>query len=917
MITVIVIFYNMQREARRTLFTLTTAYQRNVTTDQYEVIAIDNGSSEPLDPEEVRSYGHNFRYLYQPTDSASPAAALNRGIREAKTPFVMCLIDGARMLSPGILSHTLMAIRTFNEPFVYTIAMHLGKQVQHKAMLQGYNQQGEDRLLEDISWRNNGYLLFNISCLGGSSNHGLSNVRESGCFTIKRDSLLDLGGFDERFISPGGGFCALDLFKRIVEQTDIRPIVLLGEATFHQFHGGTVTNTPRDQNNLLPKFRQEYQEIRGEAYRVPTHSPHFWGHIPSEFNELFRGLVAGSMMPQQSNDSKVKANNSQDKETVIAILGMHRSGTSCLAGSLQAAGLFSGKVKDRSVANSKGNRENIEIMALNDAVLKSTDGSWDKPSLEIKWSQHHSEQRDAIAANYFSQSPVWMFKDPRTLLTLQFWQEGINNLEFIGTFRHPLKVAMSLYQRTPNSITLRQGIKLWCHYNSLLLQEWQKSPFPLLCFDLPGEQYFEQLEQVIAKLGKYAHLSVSEAKKFYESKLVHQENIIAATELSCHDDHENNDAQLLAKALKLYQDLKLAAGIRLDEELPDQSAYIVPLSETIAACEAGIKLQPNNPHLYFILGNIQYKQQDFPAAIASYQQTLKIDSEYCAVYQNLADSLTRLERLDEAINIYQKILKLQPDNFKICCILGKIYQKQGKSAAAISHCQKAIAINPKYVAGYNRLANIQRQIGEIKAAITYYRQSLELNPQQYEVCVALANSLFQIGQGEEATIFFEKAQELNREHPAAANGLGSLQRQQGNYVAAVEYFSRSLKLDPQQYNIEIALGHSLFQLERFTEAAQAFQNAIALDDQRPDTYTVLGNVQSKSGNIADAIASYEKAIELNPKQSFIVYKNLGDCLSKQGKTEKAIAAYQEALKLKPDHKAVRRSLESFKLIEQV
>ena len=157
-LTIIVIFYDMRREARRTLFTLTPTYQRGVTADQYKVVAIDNGSSEPLDPEEVKSFGSNFHYIYEATCSPSPAKTLNKAIREAETPFVMCMIDGARMLSPGVISHTLNILPACDKPFVYTIGMHLGEQIQHEAMLHGYDQQKEDRLLESIPWRDNGYL---------------------------------------------------------------------------------------------------------------------------------------------------------------------------------------------------------------------------------------------------------------------------------------------------------------------------------------------------------------------------------------------------------------------------------------------------------------------------------------------------------------------------------------------------------------------------------------------------------------------------------------------------------------------------------------------------------------------------------------------------------------------------------------
>jgi len=46
----------------------------------------------------------------------------------------------------------------------------------------------------------------------------------------------------------------------------------------------------------------------------------------------------------------------------LIILGMHRSGTSALAGSLEGAGLNLGPVSTHEVDNAKGNREDTRII---------------------------------------------------------------------------------------------------------------------------------------------------------------------------------------------------------------------------------------------------------------------------------------------------------------------------------------------------------------------------------------------------------------------------------------------------------------------------------------------------------------------------------------------------------------------------
>ena len=67
------------------------------------------------------------------------------------------------------------------------------------------------------------------------------------------------------------------------------------------------------------------------------------------------------------------------KSKVIAVLGMHRSGTSCLTGLLEDSGVYLGNVSKKNPHNLKGNQENLRIIHLHDAVLSDNGATWDNP----------------------------------------------------------------------------------------------------------------------------------------------------------------------------------------------------------------------------------------------------------------------------------------------------------------------------------------------------------------------------------------------------------------------------------------------------------------------------------------------------------------------------------------------------------
>src|SRR5688572_26075637 len=117
-LSIVVVFYNMRREARRSLFALSRRYQLGVEKLDYEVICIDNGSSEPLDEPTVRAFGPEFRHQFFDTISKSPAEAANFGVAQARGRHVMVIVDGAHILTPRVLGYAAIAARAFDNPLV-------------------------------------------------------------------------------------------------------------------------------------------------------------------------------------------------------------------------------------------------------------------------------------------------------------------------------------------------------------------------------------------------------------------------------------------------------------------------------------------------------------------------------------------------------------------------------------------------------------------------------------------------------------------------------------------------------------------------------------------------------------------------------------------------------------------------------
>ena len=277
LVSVVVVVHTMPREIPRTLRSLSPDYQRGIDADDYEVIVVDNGSDEPLDEDMLASFPGTLRSYRLAPAPPSPARAVNLGLERSRGRVIGLSIDGARIVSPGFVAYGLRGTTLAPRSVVATLAWHLGP-VQHMhAAEAGYDQVAEDALLAESGWERDGYRLFSVSTLAASSHRGwFGPLAESNGLFMKRELWDELEGMDERFVIPGGGRANHDLYRRACELDGAQLVVVLGEGTFHQIHGGAATS----RRQRRPEADAEYETLRGKPFRPPQNQPLYIGHLP-------------------------------------------------------------------------------------------------------------------------------------------------------------------------------------------------------------------------------------------------------------------------------------------------------------------------------------------------------------------------------------------------------------------------------------------------------------------------------------------------------------------------------------------------------------------------------------------------------------------------------------------------------------
>jgi len=154
----------------------------------------------------------------------------------------------------------------------------------------------------------------------------------------------------------------------------------------------------------------------------------------------------------------------------LVVLGMHRSGTSALAGCLARLGAVRPRTEIApTVNNPKGYYESEPVMAFNDRLLALMGSAWhdcrgpDVGLISAGVRRDLAREARALLADEFGAAKMIVLKDPRLCRLMPLWGDFLDRAGYEARYvlpvRRPLHSALSL--RTRNGFSLESGRLLW------------------------------------------------------------------------------------------------------------------------------------------------------------------------------------------------------------------------------------------------------------------------------------------------------------------------------------------------------------------------------------------------------------------------------------------------------------------------
>lgn len=150
------------------------------------------------------------------------------------------------------------------------------------------------------------------------------------------------------------------------------------------------------------------------------------------------------------------------------VLGMHRSGTSSVAGVLAQLGATAPKtIMGPAEDNPKGFWESYAVSNLNDQILAAGGSHWsDWRVFPISVSGLFLQDGLDVLRSEFENAHTIVLKDPRICRIYPFWRDVLQQAGYspiiVAPVRHPAEVQASLTRR--NDLAAADAIRLWLRH---------------------------------------------------------------------------------------------------------------------------------------------------------------------------------------------------------------------------------------------------------------------------------------------------------------------------------------------------------------------------------------------------------------------------------------------------------------------
>jgi tetratricopeptide (TPR) repeat protein len=356
----------------------------------------------------------------------------------------------------------------------------------------------------------------------------------------------------------------------------------------------------------------------------------------------------------------------------------------------------------------------------------------------------------------------------------------------------------------------------------------------------------------------------------------------------------------LALAILLLACRSLAYSQARDNQIAPISSALRAgdFDKAVELSRAALKDSPNNAQLWTLQGIAFTRKGDDKAALAAFQQALKISPNNLAALAGAAQ-IEYQAGSQNAIPLLKRLLQLRPEDPTGHAMLAVLEYRQGNCAEAVAHFERSGELIESQLDALHAYATCLMRIKRPEAAAATLQKTVALNPSDPRERQVLASVLLLAHKPQDALSALEPLLDSPTVDSSTLELASRAYEDTGDTPLAVSTLRQALLLDPKNISLYLDFATICFAHESFQVGIDVITEGLLVEPKADDLYVARGVLYVQLAQYDKAEADFEKAYELNPNQSLSTAAQ-GLAAVQANDLDHALKSIQEKLKRKPN-----------------
>jgi tetratricopeptide (TPR) repeat protein len=233
--------------------------------------------------------------------------------------------------------------------------------------------------------------------------------------------------------------------------------------------------------------------------------------------------------------------------------------------------------------------------------------------------------------------------------------------------------------------------------------------------------------------------------------------------------------------------------------------------------------------ILFEQGNLFFAGKDFDSAIASYDEAVKIKSDYHQAWNNRGIALGNLGRFEEAVASYDEAVKIKSDYHQAWNNRGIALDDLGRFEEAVASYDEAVKIKSDYHQAWNNRGIALDDLGRFEEAVASYDEAVKIKSDDHQAWNNRGIALGNLGRFEEAVASYDEAVKIKSDYHQAWDNRGYALYKQGKLPDAIKSYDQAIEIKSDYANAWNNRACAYADLGDVDQAIENLQTAINLD----------------------------------------------------------------------------------------